>query len=178
MPQYRDIIGFPGYRVGDDGTVWSKWRRGGGKGKGSTSLGTTWRLCKVGNKGYPHLKLFRDKKRYPRSVHILVLQAFVGPCPEGMECCHNDGNKTNNWITNLRWDTPKANQNDRKKHGTDMIGQKHPYHILKEEDIPRIFKARAEGKILRQIGEEFNVSFCAIHDVLQRKTWRHISVNL
>src|SRR5215472_269740 len=26
---YRDIPGFPGYRVGDDGSIWSAWRKGG-----------------------------------------------------------------------------------------------------------------------------------------------------
>lgn len=25
--EYRDIVGFPGYRVGDDGSVWSRWHK-------------------------------------------------------------------------------------------------------------------------------------------------------
>jgi hypothetical protein len=49
-------------------------------------------------------------KRY--GVHRLVLEAFIGPCPEGMECCHNDGNPKNNSIDNLRWDTHINNVKD------------------------------------------------------------------
>lgn len=51
-------------------------------------------------------------------VHRLVLTAFVGPCPEGMEGCHEDGDPSNNRATNLRWDTHKNNQLDMHKHGT------------------------------------------------------------
>lgn len=55
-------------------------------------------------------------------VHRLVLEAFVGPCPDGMECCHYDGNPKNNNLDNLRWDTPKSNQGDRYKHASEQNG--------------------------------------------------------
>lgn len=42
-------------------------------------------------------------------VHRLVLDAFVGPCPDGMEGCHNNGNPADNRVENLRWDTRSAN---------------------------------------------------------------------
>lgn len=51
-------------------------------------------------------------------VHALVLTAFKGPCPEGMECCHGDGDPANNHIDNLRWDTRLANVHDMMRHGT------------------------------------------------------------
>ncbi len=54
-----------------------------------------------------------------RKVHRLVLEAWVGPCPDGCEGCHNDGDPTNNIISNLRWDTHKNNGLDRRKHGTN-----------------------------------------------------------
>jgi hypothetical protein len=52
-------------------------------------------------------------------VHQLVMEAFVGHRPIGMEVCHNDGNNGNNRWTNLRYDTRAANERDKKKHGTD-----------------------------------------------------------
>lgn len=52
------------------------------------------------------------------SVHPLVLEAFVGPRPPGMEACHADGNKTNNALSNLRWDTKRANELDAIRLGT------------------------------------------------------------
>lgn len=51
-------------------------------------------------------------------VHHLVLKAFVGPQPPGMECCHGDGQPANNVDTNLRWDTRQANVADMWRHGT------------------------------------------------------------
>jgi len=58
-----------------------------------------------------------------RSWHVpnLVLAAFVGPCPPGMECCHNNGIATDNQLTNLRWDTHSANMFDKQSHGTDHM---------------------------------------------------------
>jgi hypothetical protein len=39
------------------------------------------------------------------TIHGAVLEAFVGPRPEGMEACHNNGNPAANRLENLRWDT-------------------------------------------------------------------------
>lgn len=52
-----------------------------------------------------------------RRVHRVVLEAFVGPCPAGMEACHNDGDKTNNRSVNLRWDNKTSNSYDTVRHG-------------------------------------------------------------
>lgn len=51
-------------------------------------------------------------------VHHLVLNAFIGLRPKGMEACHNDGNPANNHISNLRWDTHGNNERDKYLHGT------------------------------------------------------------
>lgn len=60
--------------------------------------------------GYEHII---TGSRYPHSyVHRLVLEAFVGPCPPGMEACHWNGIPGDNRLHNLRWDTPSANNAD------------------------------------------------------------------
>jgi hypothetical protein len=51
-------------------------------------------------------------------VHTLVLEAFVGPRPAGMQCCHYDDNPSNNNLANLRWDTDSANKFDSVRNGT------------------------------------------------------------
>lgn len=53
-----------------------------------------------------------------RLVHHLVLEAFVGPKPDGTEACHGDGDASNNRLTNLRWDTHVSNEADKRSHGT------------------------------------------------------------
>ncbi|MCJ7859249.1 NUMOD4 motif-containing HNH endonuclease [Corynebacterium kalidii] len=52
-------------------------------------------------------------------VHRLVMAAFVGPCPEGMEVCHNNGDPADNRLVNLRYDTRVGNRRDQQRHGTD-----------------------------------------------------------
>lgn len=59
-----------------------------------------------------------------RQVHRLVLEAFVGPCPPGMEACHNDGDHTNNRLSNLRWDTRSSNMLDLTRHGVGRWSNK------------------------------------------------------
>lgn len=51
-------------------------------------------------------------------VHRLVLEAFVGPCPEGMESLHADGNPANNMLANLSYNTHTVNMHDKRTHGT------------------------------------------------------------
>ena len=70
-------------------------------------------------RGYPHLNLYRNNKWYPYYVHTLVLLAFVGERPAGMECLHKDGNPNNNRLDNLRWGTSSENNLDIVAHGNN-----------------------------------------------------------
>lgn len=55
-----------------------------------------------------------------RLVHHLVLEAFVGPRPDGAEARHfPDRDKTNNRVDNLHWGTAQDNSDDKKVHGTN-----------------------------------------------------------
>ncbi len=42
-------------------------------------------------------------------LHRLVLEVFIGPCPEGKEANHGRNGKTDNSLSNLKWDTHSAN---------------------------------------------------------------------
>lgn len=64
-------------------------------------------------RGNGHLWIYIPDRS--RSVHSLVLEAFVGPRPEGMWGCHTDDDPANNHLANLRWDWPKANSDDMKR---------------------------------------------------------------
>lgn len=65
-----------------------------------------------------HVKLSSCGSVITKKVHRLVLEAFVGNCPEGYESCHNDGDASNNKVENLRWDTHEHNMMDKRHHGT------------------------------------------------------------
>ena len=74
--------------------------------------------------GYLRVSLYRDGKGSTRRVHRLVLEAFVGPCPEGEEGCHGDGDPANNRLVNLRWGTVSSNAIDRVAQGTHNMSRK------------------------------------------------------
>jgi hypothetical protein len=108
----------PGYRVGDDGSVWSCIRPG-----RYHRFGSWHRLKPLPQRlGHSTVYLGRKDQRY---IHRLVLEAFVGPCPDGMECRHLDGNPGNNRLDNLAWGTRAENQADSIRHET-------AYHLRPE----------------------------------------------
>jgi len=74
--------------------------------------------------GYRLITLSRDGVAKTFTVHQLIALAFLGPRPERMAVCHNDGNRQNNAATNLRYDTYSANELDKVAHGTHSQSRK------------------------------------------------------
>src|SRR3990167_7408711 len=100
--------------------------------------------------GYGQVILCNDDGHYHVLVHVLVLEAFVGPCPEGMEARHWDGNASNNTVGNLLWGTHAENTVDTVRHGT------HPMAIEpSDEDVVEIQRRYANGESARSIAKEF-----------------------
>src|SRR5690606_14623497 len=86
--------------------------------------------------GYIAVTLRRDNdgKMVTVYVHTLVLLAFLGPPPDGMECRHfPDNTRTNNRLTNLNWSTHQQNIADRAVHGTNPSGDKNPSRLYPEK---------------------------------------------
>ena len=55
--------------------------------------------------GYLRMTMFgrSDPRRGAYFVHRMVLEAFVGPCPDGWNCDHINGKRDDNRLRNLRW---------------------------------------------------------------------------
>jgi hypothetical protein len=161
--EYRDIPGFPGYRVGDDGSVWSRrYRR-------------QWVRFVVRRNGFKTIVATRiNGKLRCLTVGRLVLLSFVGPCPADMECCHGDGNPFNNRLDNLRWDTHISNEADKRKHGTLIVGSRNAFAKLSESDIPAMRFLQSHGYTQREIASIFGVSGPKVCRVLSGKCWPHM----
>lgn len=71
--------------------------------------------------GYHRISLFsrNDPRRGNYFVHRLVLEAFVGECPEGQEARHKNGVRGDNRVSNLKWGTKLENMEDRDRHGNN-----------------------------------------------------------
>lgn len=146
--RYRilDFLGYPGYRVGTDGSVWSRLLRTAVRGpgrRGSVSgLSVEWKkLQPVVDKGtgYTVVSLCNSGKTKTFLVHQLVLLAFEGPRPEGMVCRHLDGNPVNNNRGNLCWGTHRENMQDMVRHGRSARGNRNGAR-LHPERMPRGYR--------------------------------------
>lgn len=73
---------------------------------------------------YPKVGLSANGSNKKWLVHRLILLAFVGECPVGMLCCHADDVATNNVLSNLRWDYPRANMLDSVRNGRHRNARK------------------------------------------------------
>ena len=119
--EWRPVVTWEGsYEVSDQGRVRSLDH--------IDSLGRTWRgkVLKptVRPDGRLTVTLHLGNRRERFRVHRLVLESFVGPCPDGMECCHWDDNPANNHLENLRWDTRSANAFDNIRNGNHPEARK------------------------------------------------------
>jgi hypothetical protein len=169
----KPIPGFPGYEITDDGRVWSVVR-------------ARWMPLHVGgNSRYQQVMLHTDRGYRPYSVHRLVLEAFVGPSPEGMEACHNNGIRTDNRLENLRWDTRSNSHRDKIRHGTlpDMRalsarcprGQNCPWARFTDGDIRDIRLLRDLGVPGTTLGQMYGVSKNYIYRICGRMIWRSVA---
>ena len=64
---------------------------------------------KIGTSEHLHVVL---EGRIDRTVHSLILETFVGPCPPGLEALHHDDDPSNNKLSNLSWGTRSENSYD------------------------------------------------------------------
>jgi len=163
----RPIPSHPGYAATSDGRVIS--------------------LAKRPNRKRKELSPSRHHKGYLRvkcgsgtqyRVHRLVLEAFIGPCPDGMECCHNDGDPGNNRLDNLRWDTHSANSLDAAKHGTHpglrRKGEGHPLAKLTELDVRWIRYLEKAGISRKDLAEVYSICGSNVSAIVTRRSWGHI----
>ena len=109
VEEWRTIPGFEGcYEASNLGRIKSLPR--------TTTRGGILRPS-LAHYGYQSYRLSVRGHKATYRGHVLVMLAFAGPCPEGMEVCHINGDPGDNRLGNLRYDTHKENMRDIKRHG-------------------------------------------------------------
>lgn len=172
---YKEVNGYPRYRVGSDGTVW--FRRGKSHGyqwqemrwRNTSQRTATGKRC-----GYRRVSLCRYGIRKHFLVHHLVLLAFVGPRPEGTECCHRDGNHSNNCLENLYWGTHEQNLMDSMRLGSIPRGDDHWNAKLTTEIVIRIKQMLAMNMKKSDIARRLGLTWDNVDHVAQGRAWRHV----
>jgi hypothetical protein len=127
--QWREIAGFENlYWVSTDGEV-----RNGRKNMA---------LTKTQKSGKLRVSLTKDASAKKYSLHLLVLETFIGPCPIGMEAQYVDGNIYNNKLSNLRWGEKLSYKE--KELGVNQ----ETYDRIKEEAVIGVRTPEQVGRIL------------------------------
>ena len=162
---WLSVRGFEGlYEVSDRGRVRSI--------AGGRRLGTIRNTSP--SRGYPRVTLYRNGQ-HTRTVHRLVAEAFLGPCPEGMEAAHLNGIRTDNRAENIIWTTRTENHGHKALHGTAQRGERNPHAKLTEAAVRAIRARRALGETLGNIAESYGISARAVSDIANRRRWAHVA---
>jgi hypothetical protein len=160
----RRIPKFPRYLAGCDGSIWAA--RDGAE--------PTRIKERLDRNGYSRVDLYRPEGRVTKKVSHLILETFIGPRPDGMEACHDNGRRSDNRLANLRWDTHSGNVADKKLHGTSQVGMKNGLSKLTDQQVIQIRESAAMGASFRALAMRHGVDERNIARIVRRKRWQHL----
>lgn len=155
------------YEVSNHGRVRRRW-----------SIHT--RKTSVNKYGYVTLILHAGTIHKHVTVHALVMAAFVGPCPDGLEINHIDGDKSNNHPENLEYVTRSENTIHALRIGLRQpIDPSHPGESngrakLTDDDVRTIRRLYKNGNSQVSLGKQFGVSHIAIGFIVRGVHWKHV----
>ena len=158
---WKPVPGYEGqYEVSDFGRVKSVDRTCLGKdGREELHRGRLLKPQKMKN-GYLEVYLCNGSARKHRTIHSLVAEAFLGPRCKNYDVLHADGNRENNSIENLRYDTRAENL-----HSTYLYGGRQATGKLSLEDVDEVRERLSRGDTCADIAGRFNVTTRAIEHI-------------
>lgn len=172
MVIWKDVLGYEGlYSVSNNGDIRGnervvKHHKGGPK-----RLKERIRKPVISTHGYLTVILSKEGRNVRHAIHRLVLSTFAGEPKEKSDACHCDGDRKNNSISNLRWDTRTGNMQDTKLHGTYRSGEKIHFAKLTEEDVKSILSDDRPQKL---IAKSFGIDQSAVSLIKTGKRWKHL----
>lgn len=174
--EWRDIPGYEGYYQISSTCVVKGLKRIVARSDGGTTTRPEAILAQQTNEwGYMTVGLNKNRKRKHMLVHRIMLLAFVGECPDGMEINHKNGNKNDNRLENLEYCTHSENQ----KHACNVLGfvtrgVRHGRAKLNDGLVREIRYLHANGMSHSKLSAKYHVSEKVIYCVVNRKSWRHV----
>lgn len=127
--------------------------------------------------GYLRIQLIKDNVRKKHFVHRLVALNFI-PNPENKpEVNHKEGNKQDNRVELLEWNTTSENQRHAiaNKFYETAKGEKSGTAKLKEVEVREIHRLWKTGEVSQKyLSDIFGVASAAISRIVNGVRWRHI----
>lgn len=168
--KWKKINGWP-YDVSSNGLLRRTKKANG------TYVGRIVRPSFVKN-GYGIVILQNCGKKKTTRIHRLVAEAFIGPCPDGLQVNHKDGNKRNNLASNLEYVDRVGNMQHAAKmgllKGPGTRGTGHAGTKLTEQNVLDIRSYLAKGFTVKQAAAFFSIGESCVAHIKFRRTWRHI----
>lgn len=170
--EWRDVVGFEGaYGVSSLGRV-RKMVSKSGKTLAPPLVLQAWLVA-----GYWHVGLWRNGVRSHHSVHRLVARAFHGECPNGLECAHENGVRSDCRAANLKWKTKGENGQDRIRHGTQSHGHTSPRTSLCEGTVQVMrWLAIEHGNSISDVARWFGISRQSASKIVSGQRWSRSGV--
>ena len=126
---------------------------------------------KMGTNGYHYVCLYKNNKQKTFMIHSLVALNFIGDRPYKNDICHINGNRLDNRVSNLKYDTRAENFNDMYRQG-----KKNPKGKLSVEDVLEIRKMRKEENVpYKELAIIFGVSESTIGYVVTKRSYWYIN---
>jgi len=124
------------------------------------------------NYGYLRVGLYKGGIFHTHRIHKIVTSAFIGPCPEGKQVNHIDGNKRNNHVGNLEYVTLSENRHHAYDAGlASNYGTNNPSSKLTEEDVHEIRRVLAEGATQISVAASYGVCASTINAIVSGQNW-------
>jgi len=128
------------------------------------------------SRGYVRAALYKDGKTKYYSIHRLVAQAFIPNSHNKEEVNHKDGNKLNNCVTNLEWNTRGENERHARANGfKNMVGENHPNSLFTNNQVKSIRNVKKYTDLtVPQIAHLLDRSKHTISSIIARRGWTHL----
>lgn len=126
---------------------------------------------------YARVMLSKTGVTKQHSVHRLVANAHISNPENKSVVNHKDGNKFNNFASNLEWSTHSENIRHSFANGLSKVasGDKSHASKLSLTNVIDIRRRAAKGEMKKDLAHEFSVSKGNITAIIQGKTWRELS---
>lgn len=174
--EWRDVVGYEGlYQISNLARVKALPQPFGPSNRRRETLRQSW----THKNGYVQMILARDGKPHPYRLHKLVMDAFLGPCPEGCVRNHKNGDKAGNRLDNLEYVTPSENT----LHAYTVLGHECIFKRLVGSQTSGAKLTEAQVIEIRQLadqykrtelGARFGVHPSVISNIVARRIWKHV----
>lgn len=163
---WKDIKGYEGlYQISSFGNVKSLDRYIINK-NGDKQFFSKKYLTQGFSNGYLKVILSKNNKQKTFRVHILVAKAFIPNHKNKLEVNHIDGNKSNNRIDNLEWNTRSENELHAYRNGLAKPSDK------QKQAVAKYAKENYSKKVIQySLNGVFIKEWNSMHDV-----WRELGI--